>query len=92
MYLVGEFSLLWKFALTGDFLNKNTSSTQRQNWRLLSHQTRIALSLETRSVGKLFNTPLSRLANPCESQPCGCFTSLQVNPLTLSSYDIPAEI
>ena len=41
MYLVGEFSLLWKFALTGDFLNKNTSSTQRQNWRLLSHQTRI---------------------------------------------------
>lgn len=45
MYLVGEFSLLWKFALTGDFLNKNTSSTQRQNWRLLSHQTRIALAI-----------------------------------------------
>lgn len=45
MYLVGEFSLLWKFALTGDFLNKNTSSTQRQNWRLLSYQTRIALAI-----------------------------------------------
>ena len=45
MYLVGEFSLLWKFALKGDFLNKNTSSTQRQNWRLLSHQTRIALAI-----------------------------------------------
>ena len=32
-------------ALTGDFLNKNTSSTQRQNWRLMSHQTRIALAI-----------------------------------------------
>lgn len=45
MYLVGEFSLLWKFALKGEFLNKNTSSTQRQNWRLLSHQTGITLAI-----------------------------------------------